>query len=704
MTARTAPDPIAVELLRQRLESVAEEAATTIERTAISPVVTEGKDYSATLLDADGRLIAGGGTIAYHFHAASHAVRSTLALHGSTVRPGDVFLANDPHHGGGLHPQDVMVQRPIFEDGDLVAWVALSAHLMDMGGMAPGSFAPAAIDCYQEAIRLPPVRIFDAGAEVTDVWSVFLNNVRLPDLVGMDLRGLVAGAHVAAERVADVVRTTGLAEFRAGVDAICALSEHELRRRITLLEDGTYQARTWTEWHDDFFAIVCTLTVDGDRLVFDYTGTAEQAPYFFNTKPFIVESAIMTRLAALLAADLPYTEGLFGPVEVRCPEGSLVGSTPPAAIAAAHIHVALNAAEAAIQCVRLAAGASPDSTVHERLTGWGGSTALGLSVWAGTGLDGIFDTWIMLDGSWPGSSGGCTRDGLDLSSTLVGSDSRATFQDVEVLEAWYPMLVTGKRVRAGVGGAGRHRSGGGTHMGLTPHGAPRLTGEMLASRQWLPLQGAAGGRPGVTTSLSIRRASGDVESVSTSASGVGLDEGDVFEFACASGGGFGDPLDRAPADVAADVDAGRLSVDEARSEYGVVLSAGAPDEAATSAARDGARMARLAAARPAAVLLPSDLPLPDVPALPLYPGVVQVGHVAVAAASGTALALAPGHWTDGCPVMEEVRSDSGPAVLVRTWLDPATGTALHVDAVPAGAAANSFEVAPRRWTSAEAPR
>ncbi|MFL6239823.1 MAG: hydantoinase B/oxoprolinase family protein [Actinomycetes bacterium] len=694
-------DPIALELLRQRLEAIAEEAATTIERTAISPVVTEGKDYSATLLDGAGRLVAGGGTIAYHFRAAAHAVQSTLAAHGGSIVAGDVFLANDPHHGGGLHPQDVMVQRPIFSDGVLVAWVALSAHLMDMGGMAPGSFAPAATDCYQEAIRLPPVRIFRAGEEVTDVWDVFLNNVRLPDLVGMDLRGLVAGAHVAALRVAEVVDAMGPTEFGNSVDALCALSEREFRRRIALLEDGAYRATTWTEWEDEFLPVVCALTVDGDRLVFDYTGTAEQAPHFFNTKPFIVESAIMTRLSALVAADLPYTHGLFEAIEVHCPDGSLVGSKPPAPIAAAHIHVALNAAEGALQCVRLAAGASPDSPARGMLTGWGGSTALGLSVWAGTGLDGNFDTWIMLDGSWPGSSAGHSRDGIDLSSTMVGTDARATFQDVEVLEAWYPMLITGKRYRTGVGGAGAHRSGGGTQMGLTPHGPERLTGEMLASRQYLPLQGAAGGRPGVTTALRIHRADGSSERVSTSASGVTLRDAEVFEFACASGGGFGDPLDRDPAAVALDVVTGRLSADDAIDAYAVVTdAAGNVDEGATARARSTVRRDRLQRARPARKPVADAVALPSTGAQPLYPGVVQRGHVAVAAASGAPLAFAPDHWTDGCPVIEERYAADGPDVTVRTYLDPRSGAALHVEAVPHEDVGRSFAVLPQRWTAA----
>jgi N-methylhydantoinase B len=694
-------DPIALEVLRHRLASIAEEAAATVERTAISPVVTEGKDYSATLLDAEGRLIAGGGTIALHWRAASHAVQSTLDRHGSSIQAGDMFLSNDPHNGGGLHPQDVMVQRPIFASGELVAWVALSAHMMDMGGMAPGSFAPAATECYQEALRLPPVRLFAAGVEASDIWDIVLNNVRLPDLIGMDLRSLVAGAHVAADQLSSVVDAMELDDFRQGIEALCRLSEYEFRRRVSLLEDGVYRATTWTEWEDSFFPICCAMTVADDRLVFDYAGTAPQAPHYFNTKPFIVESAIMTRLSPLMAPDLPFTHGLFNAIELRCPAGSVVNSQPPAAIAAAHIHVALNAAEAALQCVRLAGGASPDSPIRHHFTGWGGSTALGLSLWSGSGLDGNFDTWIMLDGSWPGSSAGCGRDGVDLASSLVGSDSRATFQDIEVLEDWYPMLIGGKRPRPGPNGTGAFRSGGGCDMNFVPHGTDKLMGEMLASRQWLPLPGAAGGAPGATTSLRIVGANGTVSHVSTSASGMVLEAGDSFEFACASGGGYGDPLDRAPEDVSADITANRISIDEAGRFYGVIFDEdGSADEKRTVVAREEARQERLRRAHPPGWTPPADFVAPSGSTQPLYPGVVQRGAVAFSERSGTPLAMAPEHWTRGCPYTEDPLQDRGPVIVVRTWLDPQSGRALHVEVVPEGWSGRSFEVMPNRWTSA----
>jgi N-methylhydantoinase B len=174
-----------------------------------------------------------------------------------------VFIANDPHSGGGLHPQDVMVQRPVFHGDQRVAWAVMSAHMMDMGGSVPGSFAPTATECYQEALRVPPVRLFRAGTEATDVWAIFRTNVRLPALIEMDLRSLVAGCHVTAEHVGTVVDEMGPDNFLASLTAIRDATETEWRRRIGELEDGVYRASNATEWDDDFFVVPCALTVAG---------------------------------------------------------------------------------------------------------------------------------------------------------------------------------------------------------------------------------------------------------------------------------------------------------------------------------------------------------------------------------------------------------------------------------------------------------
>jgi N-methylhydantoinase B len=612
-------------------------------------------------------------------------------------------MANDPHNGGGLHPQDVMVQRPIFLGDELIAWVVMSAHMMDVGGMVAGSFAPAATECYQEALRLPPVRLFRRGVEEADVWSIIRTNIRLPELVEMDLRSLVAGCHVAAEKIVDVLESMGSAAFVEGIGTIRDLTEAEMRRRIAQLTPGVYRSESWAEWDDDFFRIPCALTVEEDSLVFDFEGASPQTSHFFNSKPYIIESEMVAMLAGVIARDLPYNDGIFAPMELRCPEGSIVNARPPAPIAAAHMDVALNASEVGMECIRLALSASPEAPARRWLTGWGSGSALGLHTWSGAGIDGNPDAFIMLDGNWVGSAAGADRDGLPLAGNIVGRESDYSFTDIEILESWYPILISEKRSRPGEHGAGHHRAGGGNLMGFQPHGTDKLTGAMLGMRRWLPLLGGGGGTPGACTEFVIRRGAGPAEEIPTHASGVELGPDDVFEFRCASGGGFGDPLDRDPVDVQSDVERGRFDTDVAARVYGVVFDDEKVDLSATRSRRDEIARDRLRRALPAVKPLSASSSRTNGQASPddqpLYVGVVQRGALAISERTGAPLAVAPDHWTDGCPVLVETRSDLGPEVHVRSYLDPASGYTLFVEAVPAGSP-RSFEVAPRRWVEA----
>lgn len=696
---RQSIDPIDLEVLRSRLESVGDQACRAVEHTAISPTITESKDYSVTLLDAGGGLIIGSGTVIYHYGAAVHAVRSTLARYGDAIGAGDVFVANDPHSDGGLHPQDVMVHQPVFFEGRIVAWVGVSAHLMDMGGMVVGSFAPEARECYQEAFRIPSVRLFRRGEEVTEVWDLLRTNVRMSELVEMDLRGLVGGAHFAGARLVEIVEQTGTGAFLNGLAAIRERTETEFRRRIGMIADGTYTATSWTEFRREFFKIPCTLTVAGDTLVFDFAGASPQTPYFFNSKPYIVAAELLVMIANVLAQDLPFNDGIFAPVTIRCPEGSILDCKPPAPIAAAHMHASLNAAGVGLEALMLALGASPESSYHGYLEGASWDSAIGMQLWSWTNPDGEQDAYMAFDSLWAGSSAGRARDGNDFGRNPVGPRVEGQYPDIEVLETWYPLLFLERRLRSDGEGAGTQRAGSGNQFSFRPHGVDQIHGVTFGMRRWLPLQGMAGGRPGACNEFIIHRADGSTKIIDVSTSGEFVGANDWYEFRLACGGGFGDPLEREPTRVERDIRRGRMDASLAREAYGVVVG-NAP---ATAALREQMRRERLARARPPAKPLSrAAVDISDPPA-PLYPGVVTRGRVAVAEASGAPLAIAPDHWTEGCAMLDEPRwGNEGPAVIYRTWLDPQTGRALNVEVLLAGEK-SGFRVAPKRWTDAIAP-
>jgi N-methylhydantoinase B len=218
-------------------------------------------------------------------------------------------------------------------------------------------------------------------------------------------------------------------------------------------------------------------------------------------------------------------------------------------------------------------------------------------------------------------------------------------------------------------------------------------------REWLPLPGFAGGMPGANTEFAIHRSDGRRDIVPGHASGVIVREDEQFEFRIGSGGGVGDPLDREPAEVARDVRHGRITAEEAKATYGVIVAADQEDSAATAQRRAEILKSRLARSMPPRKPGPCRVLETPLQGQPLYPGVVQVGAIAYAAVSGAALALSPDPWTDGCPTLEEPR---GNRLLIRSYLDPATGRLLLVDVLPRGESC-TIATRPRRWQAAAAP-
>jgi N-methylhydantoinase B len=458
----------------------------------------------------------------------------------------------------------------------------------------------------------------------------------------------------------------------------------------------------WSEWGDERYDLPCTLTVNGDELHFDFSGAPGQVTHFVNSKAFIVHGQVVADARNLLAQDLPFCEGVYRPIVTYCPPGTIVDSAPPAPIASAHLDVAMNCTAVATQCLQLALAATADDSLPRLSAGPSGQAALANHSWSYRTPDGHIDGWVLSESFQPGSSGGEGHDGSDLFANLVGTQHILDFVDIEIIEAWYPMLVLEKAAAPGAHGAGQFRSGSGCRMAYRVAGDEFLTGAMFGMRETVPIAGVAGGFPGAPTEFGIRAADGELVMLAAHAAGVTLGPGQTFEFRAGSGGGWGDPLEREPELVRLDVRVGRLTHAEADATYGVVLETSAVvDTAATAARRAELRAARLAEASPAiAPVNPSVLIDATAAEQPLHHGVVQRGQVAVAIESGALLAVAPAHWTDGCPVLEiERRSSVGTPWCQRTYLDPLTGRALHTEAVPPRAP-RSFATAPHHWTNA----
>ncbi|WP_186378908.1 hydantoinase B/oxoprolinase family protein [Sphingobium sp. B2] len=414
-------DPITLEVLRCKLEAVAGDGSRTIIRTAISPLVAEAGDCSCTIYSPEGDLVVGGGMVQIHFHVGGNGIREILARHGNSIAPGDIFLVNDPYNGGGLHAQDIFIHMPVFEQDHLAAWVGASAHMMDMGGMVPGSFCTAATEAYQEALRFPPVRLSRAGVEQGDVWSILRNNIRMASTIEMDMRSLISGANVTRAEIEKIVADHGAEMFLEATTKLARLTEQEVRRRIGELEPGTYRAAAWAEWSHELFHIPCELTVAADQLTFDFSGASPQSTHFFNSKPYIVKSLLGVQLAPYLAKALPLNEGLFRSFTIRCEPGSILDAQMPAPIGGPHLGIGQTAMEVAMRALNLAISASPGASARENMAGPSSASSLAVVTLAGKGLDGQPIGWLMTEAAATAASAGHDRDGIETTYQLVGS-------------------------------------------------------------------------------------------------------------------------------------------------------------------------------------------------------------------------------------------------------------------------------------------
>ena len=328
-------DAVELEILRTRLESVAEEMGTVLVRGAYSPNITERRDCSTALFDADGRLVAQAEHIPVHLGAMPDAVETVLAR---DPEPGDVFVLNDPFDGG-THLPDVTLVSPVAREGDVVGYVASRAHHADVGGMAPGSMPAGARDIYQEGVRIPPVRLVAGGERNEDVASFLLANVRNPAHRRADLRAQLAANDRGVERLGELLADHG-DRLIAAFDAVIDYSRERVEAQVRRIPDGTYHASDVLEGDgvtDGEIPLEATVTVEDAAVDVDFTGTADQVAGNLNAPLSVTKSAVYFVLRCLTDPDVPPNQGCYDPITVRAPEGSLLDPAPPAAVAGGNV-------------------------------------------------------------------------------------------------------------------------------------------------------------------------------------------------------------------------------------------------------------------------------------------------------------------------------------------------------------------------------
>jgi N-methylhydantoinase B len=568
-----ATDPLTLEVIKNALASIADEMALMVMRSAYSPVVRDTMDYSTALCDRHGQVIAQGLTLAVQLGTFPTAMRHVLEEFGDSAQPGDVYLTNDPYGAGGQHLPDIYVVKPIFVDGDLEGWAATMAHHSDVGGIAPGSVAVHASEIYQEGLRMPLLKLFDAGEENTTLFRVIEKNTRQPVHVLGDLRAQVAACRAGERGLAEIVRRYGSATTHAYTDELQILGERLMRAEIAALPDGEHRFVDWIDGVGDDpepLRIEVLLRIAGDELFIDFSGTSAQVDASINCPVGLVFAACYCAIKGIADREIPNCEGYMRPISINAPAGTIVNPVLPAACGARGV--------VGYRCYDAVMGALAQITPERVLAaGDGGPT---LIAFGGYENGKPFVLTEVIVGTWGARA---DKDGLEGVSNPLANLSN---QPVELVEADLPLEVVRYELVPDSGGAGRFR-GGLAYVREFRLLASRAVLTIRSDRRFHPPYGLFGGRAGGGSDNLLTRGAG-VEPISGMPMAViPVNEGDVYRHQSAGGGGFGSPLERDPQAVLEDVLDGKVSAEAAGDLYGVVLSFDPPsvDEEGTTARR-----------------------------------------------------------------------------------------------------------------------
>ena len=572
-------DPVAFELFKSAIFSIADEMALTIFRTSYSGVLKANMDYSTALATADGRLVAQGLTIAGHLGAIPTALGEVMKRFGDRMGPGDVYALNDPF-AGGMHLPDIFVFKPIYLEGERLAFAATVCHHTDVGGRVAGSNAADSTEIYQEGLRIPPLRLYERGEPNETLFEIIEKNVRVPVEVMGDLRAQLAACHIAERAFLDLVGRYGVEFSLTCMEEVIDHAERMARAAIRELPDGEFSFEDWID--DDGIdpgipiRIHVTFTKKGDGFSADWTGCSPQVKGAINGTLGWARAVTYCAVKCVLPANIPNNEGVFRAIEVIAPRGTIANMELPAACAARGL--------SGFRMLDCAFGALammlPDRVFA---ASEGGNTGISIGGYYADRSPFIYVEFVA--GAWGGRP---WADGADGQSNVFANMAS---HSVEVTEAEYPIECLAYELVPDREGAGRFRGG-------TPFRRDyRFTEEegilqVRADRRDFPPYGLYGGQPG-SPSRNVLNPDSE-HRVLPSKVTMTFRRGDVFRHELAGAGGWGDPLERDPAAVLADVRNEVVTHSRASDEYGVVIDTRTwtVDRPATEVRRAGMRTAR----------------------------------------------------------------------------------------------------------------
>jgi N-methylhydantoinase B/oxoprolinase/acetone carboxylase alpha subunit len=573
---RKKTDIITIEVIRGGLISLCNEMGVAMEKTAYSPIFSDGLDFSCAIFDADAEMIAQAAFDPLHLGAMAYAVEWSLEEIGlENLEPGDVVVHNDPFRGGS-HLGDFTMIMPVFHEGDIVAIPANRAHQIDFGGKVPGGFAGDATEVFQEGLRLPPVKLWSRGKEVRDLWSVFLSNVRVPTMIRGDMRAMFGSLKVAERRVLEYVKKYGKQRFGEVLGTIKDISEKMMRKEIDTIPDGTYKHEEYLD--DDGIdvgvpvRIRVRVTVKRDSLIADYDGSSKQTKGPVNATYGVTASNTFSAVLQVVGAHVPTNHGCYRPIKIIAPPGTVVNADYPAATMGGNVETSARIVEAMLGALGQA--------VPERVKASDHGTFANLTCGGIHHETGEPYVWYLYrEGGWG------ARPKKDGNSASIGAWSNDKNQPVEIFETSYPWLYEEYSLAFDSAGPGKNRGGLGTRMRMR-FLAEETRLSMLGDRCLRSPYGLFSGLPpkaskcGHWNDLLIKLSdSTDFKHVTelfgkgspTKWSDIKLHRNTIIDYVTTGGGGYGDPLERDPELVLSDLIDDYISVESARDFYGVAI-------------------------------------------------------------------------------------------------------------------------------------
>ncbi len=615
-------DAITYEVIRNRLWAINDEQAMTAAMTSGSTFIYEAYDFNSGITDGEGNGVFAGTYILFHTTAldmAVHAVRETF----DEINDGDMYVLNDPWCGA-IHYNDVVTVTPIVVDDEVVAWGAVVMHDPDVGGPVPGSFCVGSTNVYEEPPLVPPIKLMDRGRYCREIEAMFLRNSRTPMLNALNFRARVASQSVTRRRIKEVIARYGKERFKATIARVQDEAEGRLRSRLRELPDGEWFDHVYLD-HDglskeNLYEVCVRLHKYGDRLTFDFAGSAEQARSMLNGTQSALRGGVMTAVLVTLCHDIPWaTGGLTRVVEVLAEPGSVINATYPAGVSGASIG-AEEAVENVAQVVLAKMLASSETYRDEAMGVW--YPLANVPIHAGIDQYGGVFANLLFDMAAGGGGARSFKDGIDCGGYFECVS--ATCSNVEANERVFPLLQLYRRRRSETYGHGMYRGGTGVEYAVIPHDAPcdvevTVAGHGAGQPQ---APGVYGGYPCANNgNLLLRdadvRAQFERGAIPMSAEGVAsraievleskdratLGLGDMHVMWVAGGSGYGDPILRDPEHVARDVRAGLCSERDAAEIYAVALCNGRIDAEETERRRAQLTARRLRQSRPVAELI-----------------------------------------------------------------------------------------------------